>query len=68
MDSFNHSLKLLYDDGDTNWYICQKCKIKLYKDMHGSLWHWIYSEPLSNSTWVICKLTCDEVIIKNILE
>ena len=63
-DHMGHDFKLLKNTIYTVYLICKKCKIKVYSnDDNNNIFH-CYSDT---NGWMKL-ITCDEMIIKNIIE
>ncbi len=58
MNILGHNFIKLYNKS-VDWYICSKCKIKYYD---GEFVKCFYEK------WPINDISCDEVIIKSIIE
>ena len=61
-----HNFIDIYEAADQIWKKCTKCNIYIYS--YDSIDYCFYNlELLKHANWCY-KLTCDEVVIKNIIE
>lgn len=52
-------------------YLCQKCKLKMLTDGGNTLWYTtdIYNKNMTTAYWKLNNdLSCEELMIKNIIE